>query len=143
MFEFDEFEKKLAERYKFMRVPEYDSWQDAAKRNLYHAFGLEINEGWHQLIWDMCGEIEAALVEYDLKPEDIIVEQVKSKFGELRFYYALYAHGNDSAYEAIENIVDKYEDKSCKTCEICGKPGKNICDHGWYITVCEDCGKEN
>lgn len=65
-------------------------------------------------------------------PEEIpqvVVQQVKEKFGTLRFYYA----GGD---DYIRGLTSMAESMSACTCEECGAPGKSI-GGGWVTTLCE------
>lgn len=65
-------------------------------------------------------------------PEEIAqvtVNQVKEKFGTLRFYYS----GGDSY---IDGLVAMAESMSANTCEECGAPGKTV-GGGWLTTLCE------
>lgn len=65
------------------------------------------------------------------------IDQVKEKFGGLRFYI-----GNGT-HDIFERIL-KAESESFKICEFCGKPGKRKQgESGWYKTLCEFCRKEN
>jgi hypothetical protein len=59
----------------------------------------------------------------------VIVEQVKEKFGSLRFYY----QGGD---EYIHGLVSMAESMSGITCEECGAPGETG-GNGWISTLCE------
>ena len=61
--------------------------------------------------------------------EQVVAEQVKEKFGGLRFYF----RGGD---EVIHNYVDFAEHLSYSTCEQCGKPGEVYSD-GWIQTLCK------
>lgn len=62
------------------------------------------------------------------KIPQVVVDQVKEKFGGLRFYYS----GGD---EYISGLVSMAESMSYATCEECGNPGKpNI--GGWIRTLC-------
>ena len=58
------------------------------------------------------------------------IEQIKEKFGGLRWYD--YGGTND-----VFNIINKYEDISYKTCIVCGKPAKYI-TKGWICPYCEE-----
>jgi hypothetical protein len=60
----------------------------------------------------------------------VYVDQVKEKFGTLRFYY----HGGD---DYIRGLVDMADAMSAVTCETCGKPGKLHTD-GWHYVSCDD-----
>ncbi len=60
----------------------------------------------------------------------VIVEQVKEKFGTLRFYYI----GGD---ECIGGMVRMAESMTAVTCEVCGNKGK-LGGKGWYSTRCKE-----
>ena len=65
-------------------------------------------------------------------PEVIVqvtLDQVKEKFGTLRFYYT----GGD---EYISGLVSMAESMSGVTCEECGNPGETK-GQGWVVTLCE------
>lgn len=64
----------------------------------------------------------------------VVADQVKEKFGTLRFYY----HGGD---EQIYGMVRMAESMSAVTCEECGTPGK-IRNGGWIRTLCDHHAKE-
>jgi len=59
----------------------------------------------------------------------VVADQVKEKFGTLRFYYS----GGD---DVIDGMVQMAEAMSSVTCEECGAPGKTN-DKGWLSTRCE------
>jgi hypothetical protein len=61
----------------------------------------------------------------------VIVTQVKEKFGGLRFYYC----GGDSY---INGAVQLAEYLCEKTCEECGNPATHINQSGWMATLCEN-----
>lgn len=62
------------------------------------------------------------------------VDQVKEKFGGLRFY----SPGNDRIY----HLVDLAERACSLTCEECGKYAKLRCNRGWYSTLCDGCQEQ-
>ena len=68
-------------------------------------------------------------------PEEVpqvTLDQVKEKFGTLRFYY----QGGD---DTISGMVRMAESMSGVTCEECGKPGTQT-SGGWIKTVCVEHG---
>lgn len=70
---------------------------------------------------------------YRIVSEDVpqvVAEQVKEKFGGLRFYY----RGGD---QYIHGLAAMAESMSYVTCEQCGNPGKSNND-GWISTLCAD-----
>lgn len=60
----------------------------------------------------------------------VVVQQVKEKFGTLRFYYS----GGD---EVVRGMVSMAESMSARTCEECGSPGKQV-GGGWITTLCQE-----
>ena len=61
----------------------------------------------------------------------VTLDQVKEKFGTLRFYYS----GGD---DYISGLVSMAESMTGVTCEECGNPGKSR-GGGWIHTYCEPC----
>lgn len=60
----------------------------------------------------------------------MVADQIKEKFGTLRFY----CHGGD---EYTDGVTSMAEAMSGCTCETCGKPGKTG-GKGWIKTACEE-----
>ena len=68
-------------------------------------------------------------------PEPIVqvtLDQVKEKFGTLRFYYT----GGD---EYISGLVSMAESMSGVTCESCGNPAGVQNNGGWMRAICDPC----
>jgi hypothetical protein len=63
------------------------------------------------------------------KVEFVLIEQIKEKFGGLRFYY----QGGD---DHIDGMVTMAEIWAGQTCETCGEKGKRR-DGGWVRTLCD------
>lgn len=88
------------------------------------AWGFECGDGWYRLIRDLSEKIA---------PLGAVAEQVKSKYGTLRFYVSFdEAEHVDEIYDAIGEA----EQKSATICEICGEPG-TLNDGPWFSTLCE------
>lgn len=109
------------------------------------SFGFECGDGWFQLIWNLCENLEKQIEEElnELNPKEATkallnndysfkVQQVKEKFGGLRFYIS---SGSDEIY----NLIEEAENKSETICETCGKPGLLSNDRGWVSTLCKNC----
>jgi len=65
------------------------------------------------------------------KVPKVVINQIKEKFGELRFYYS----GGD---QVVAGMVRLVENLSSKTCEISGEPGKlykKAEGYSWYKTL--------
>lgn len=102
----------------------------------YHpiGFGIECADGWFDILDAACAEIQHHcnhVKARDGKDIQVVADQVKEKFGELRFY----VHGGD---EYTDGIVSMAERMSSRICEDCGKPGK-LYTGGWWLTQCQDC----
>ena len=95
------------------------------------AFGFECGDGWFPIV----DQLSADITELDKQggPPTIAV-QVKEKFGGLRFYI-------EGGTDAVIDVIDKAEDLSLETCEVCGEPGKQR-GRGWIYTMCDKCWDE-
>lgn len=152
-----ELENKLADAFPFMRIEE----QEVGGRinNPYSAFGCECSDGWYELLYGLCSEITEAYQRYN-QPVDIEIDQVKEKYGTLRFYYHHKKAEENSGsvdypggvirfipivnvlHQETADIVEKWEGKSETVCENCGKPGTLREDLSWIRTLCDDCCKK-
>ena len=96
------------------------------------AFGFECGDGWFPILDQLSADI-TALDSRD--GTETIAVQVKEKWGGLRFYVEV---GSDAVFD----LIDKAEDKSRGTCEVCGEPGHA---HGtmWVFTMCDKCWGEH
>lgn len=71
------------------------------------------------------------------KIPQVVAEQVKEKFGGLRFYY----YGGD---EYIEGLVAMAESMSYVTCEVCGSSGNRTNNgYGYISTLCKEHNKND
>lgn len=108
------------------QVDKYGYMFGLAKDGRYPiSFGWECCEGWNPLIWELIEKVAELDTEKLLK-----ILQIKEKFGGLRFYIL---QGTDEIYE----LIDEYEKKSYKVCEVCGEEGKIRNDLGWIKTLCD------
>lgn len=97
-------------------------------------YGFYVGEGWWPIIKELCSNIESILSE--LPEKKFCVEQVKEKFGGLRFYVT---HIKDSeANEKIDSLIKEAESKCYKICEECGNAG-TIRGKGWVKVRCDCC----
>jgi len=65
----------------------------------------------------------------------VTLDQVKEKFGTLRFYYS----GGD---DYIRGMVSLAESLSGVTCESCGNPSEVQNDGGWMRSICNACDEK-
>ena len=107
------------------------------RRQPISTWGLQIGDGWLDLVRQLCVDIEAAASKagLDRESEDWPVAlQIKEKFGLLRFYFV----APDSIHEEIRALVDAAQAASASICEGCGAPGVLRHD-GWIHVGCDDC----
>lgn len=106
---------------------------------------ISCNPGW----WYILEELETKLNYLD---PDYKINQVKEKFGALRFYYQSSKGG--VVQDIMNDCVRAAERLSTSTCEMCGSscvrtiPEKvkwdstvKLRDGGWYKTLCNTCAK--
>jgi hypothetical protein len=91
--------------------------------------GGNVLPGWVPLVDELHAEV------LDLDP-NVVVDQVKEKFGGLRYYFST---GVSSEIEQqITLLVDAAEAQSFEICEVCGAPGELRRDRGWLKTLCDE-----
>ena len=91
-------------------------------------------DGWYEIIDNLCDKIQKHIDNSDGTVSQVVADQVKEKFGGLRFYIS----GGD---ETIYKFINEAEDLSYKTCEQCGTI-ENVGQTqypSWLFTLCEDC----
>lgn len=123
--EYDAFAKKMEETYPKMFSQPYG--------------GFAVGAGWWPIIEALCGQIHHHVKWRQEQKEkyqrgkgcpDVIVAQIKEKFGGLRFYY-------DGGDDTVDGMVRMAESWAARTCEECGKPGKSR-SGGWIKTLCDE-----
>ena len=92
--------------------------------------GTECGDGWYQLLSDLC----AALADCH-----VVADQVKEKFGGLRFYFHVNGPCDSETFDAIYGAVEAAEQRSFSICDVCGAPGKLRIPRGWHMTRCDKC----
>lgn len=101
--------------------------------------GFAVGAGWWPVLESLCANIQSYV---DWKQEQkekysrgegcpqVVVEQIKEKFGGLRFYY----QGGDDRVDGMVRMAEAWADHSC---EMCGKPGERR-SGGWIRTLCDE-----
>lgn len=87
-----------------------------------------VNRGWAPLVATLVESIAA------LRPEKFSIDQVKEKFGGLRFYFSASAEH----FDEITNMVAVAEAESMRICEVCGEPGELRTERRWMLTLCAE-----
>ena len=129
-----ELDKLLCEKYPKMLINRNKPMTETCM-----CWGFECGDGWFQILDSLMGNIqhhidwnnknfEKGYTQYKQVPQ-VTLDQVKEKFGTLRFYYT----GGD---DVIDGMVRMAESMSAVTCEECGHPGTTG-GQGWISTLCE------
>ena len=124
--------------------------RNASMMETLMCWGFEHGDGWYNIINALCDNMQSHIDwshkqhAWDLKwnqehPHEqrpvrepvaqVVVIQVKEKFGSLRFYYS----GGD---DTISGMVRMAESMSAVMCEQCGAPAETR-GPGWIRTLCE------
>jgi hypothetical protein len=116
----EEFQKHLEETYPKMFARQYG--------------GVAVGDGWLPIIQVLCSHIQTH-IDWRNKTKEgsvtqVVVEQIKEKFGGLRFYY----QGGD---DYIDGLVSMAESWAARTCETCGNLGSRR-SGGWVRTLCDE-----
>jgi len=97
-------------------------------------WGFSCGDGWFNILNQLMGNIQHH-IDWKNKNSEVVaqvtLDQVKEKFGTLRFYYT----GGD---DVIDGMVTMAESMSGVTCEECGSPGERV-GGGWVTTLCKPC----
>jgi hypothetical protein len=91
-------------------------------------WGFSCEDGWFDLIDKLCANLQAAAEKGEI-PQPV-AEQVKQKFGELRFYVST------SSSALTRTMIEATRAQSAVTCEVCGEPGVLRWQSG-VQTVCD------
>ena len=89
-------------------------------------WGFECGDGWYDILDNLCG----AISQYTYDGDEIYVDQIKEKFGRLRFYLS-------REDDVMHGMITLAEYMSGHTCELCGAPGKTR-DVSWFVTLCDE-----
>lgn len=122
-----ELDDKLVKKY-----PEIFADRHADMMTTAMCWGFECDDGWYNIIDALCANMQNHIDWREKNGHEVpqvVAEQVKEKFGGLRFYY----RGGD---DVIDGMVQMAESISERTCETCGAPGTPTTG-GWIRTLCD------
>lgn len=90
-----------------------------------------VGPGWHELVKKLVADLEAINPNFN-------IEQVKEKFGGLRFYGYTTDADHYGWTDEQRELVDQAEEASFSICETCGEPGTPSDDGAYWVkTNCE------
>lgn len=123
----DDLDKLLCKKYPKIFANRHKPMNETAM-----CWGFECSNGWFNIIDKLCFNIQSHIDWMNRNGEvvpQVVAEQVKEKFGGLRFYY----QGGD---DRVDGMVRMAESMSEVICEECGSQGKQRHD-GWVKTLCD------
>jgi hypothetical protein len=97
--------------------------------------GVAVSQGWWPIIETLCANIQSHTDWWnknrETRPvvEQVVVEQIKEKFGGLRFYY----QGGDDTIRGMVRMAEAWADHSCEECGALGTRRSG----GWIRTLCD------
>lgn len=110
--------------------------------------GISVGDGWIPLLEKLFNYCQ---FQHDKNGyPQLVAEQIKEKFGILRFYYDFEDCDSDTAKygkefsrtaERLEGAIDFAESMSATICEKCGMPGK-MSEGGWRAVRCAACERK-
>jgi hypothetical protein len=119
--DYEAFVKRLEETYPNMFSQRYG--------------GIAVSQGWWPIIETLCANIQSHTDWWnknrETRPvvEQVVVEQIKEKFGGLRFYYS----GGDDTVAGMVRMAEAWADIACEECGAAGKRRSG----GWIRTLCD------
>jgi len=125
-----ELELKLVEKY-----PKILQDYGGDKMKTCMAWGMECGDGWYDLLDDLLAKLDYLS---NLSGVQVVADQIKEKYGTLRFYYHKVGGDYKLLDYIIDNIIDMAEKRSANICEKTGKNGTVCSRMGWLKTLNRD-----
>ena len=130
------------------RTDEYEVFSKHMEESYPKMFGKPyggfcVGKGWWPILESLCANIQSHIDwQQEQKEkygrgdgcEQVRVQQVKEKFGGLRFYYT----GGDNYVQGMVRMAEVW---AARSCEECGAPGKTR-GGGWIRTLCDEHAEE-
>ena len=94
--------------------------------------GFAVGKGWYPILNILCANIQNHIdwkVKQGKEIAQVEVEQIKEKFGGLRFYYS----GGDDEISGMVRMAEAFADSLCEDCGGIGKRRSG----GWIRTLCD------
>lgn len=100
---------------------------------------LSVGLGWHGLLEELFFNMEKTILKSkNLSDSENVpyVFDVKEKYGGLRITVYGFLE-EDNLNLQLEQLVDEYEERSLRVCEVCSKEGRPTAS-GWIKTLCKE-----
>ena len=116
--QYEAFTKRMEETYPKMFTTPYG--------------GFAVSQGWWPILEKLCANIQHHIDwknrESQVVPQ-VVVAQIKEKFGGLRFYYG----GGDAEISGMVRMAEAWADVACEECGAIGTRRSG----GWIRTLCD------
>ena len=120
---------KRIEQYWVGKYPNLFSGYYKGIRKSPMSWGFTCGNGWFNILDQLWKDLS--------KFEDLVLAQVKEKFGGL----CVYTEPIDKdMFNKVHKFINNAGINSYKTCEMCGEPGRRR-SIGWIFTLCDNCVK--
>lgn len=130
----EELTKQLLEKYPKLYADYYKPMNETCM-----CWGFEHGDGWYNLIDELSKELTEISEKHNIQ---IIADQVKEKYGGLRFYFSISGECEKAIEDLVYTAVRKAEEKADITCEECGADGAQLNHRSyWYKTLCPKCAQ--
>ena len=163
-----EYQKNASWKGFMERFPILFQNKDKSMRKTCMCCGIEVPIGWYHILEQLCTILEFYNMEFTKNYGiAIIADQVKEKFGTLRFYYTIRDVNKDGISEELMDCEDRVPDGEKKrriavdylemladqiiseadnmtenTCARCGTPldkNNKVVTQGWISYICGEC----
>lgn len=97
----------------------------------YRWFPIQCDDGWFDLLFELCTKLNAYIKTLpESVAKEVVITQIKEKYGTLRFYLSHYD-------PVVDKMIEDAENRSAQICEVCGKKG-HLRGKTWVYTACDD-----
>jgi hypothetical protein len=120
-------DKKLQDKL-FKKYPKIFRDRNRSIRESCMGWGIETGNGWYWLIDNLCNSIQSYL-DHNMKDFQVVAQQVKEKYGTLRFYVS-------GEPDIIHGMIWLAESMSAHICEQCGSTEDVQQTEGWLVSLC-------
>jgi hypothetical protein len=104
-------------------------------------WGMECGDGWYDLLNELLAKLDYLS---NVSGVQVVADQIKEKFGTLRFYYHEVGTASSPViYDIISNVVSVAEKRSESVCEKTGNHGALCSRMGWLRTLSRDEAKKD
>lgn len=125
----------------FVKYPQLFRRRTLSEQETCMCWGIGCGIGWYEILDDLCAKLHKLFTDLKLEGEDYpAVEQVKEKFGTLRFYMENMKKLSKEDKEKVYAFITEAEHRTETTCERCGRPGE-VAPGGWISVLCGVCRK--